>query len=67
MGQVERDDFSNHDLFGTVTNTNSIKRNISRVKEMNKKSTKKVKKQRKGLGTIKKVTLTRNREMFQGY
>ena len=39
-----RNIFSNYDLFGTVTNTNPIKHNISRVKQMNKKSTEKVKK-----------------------
>lgn len=49
-----RGDFSNYYFFGTVTNTNSIKGNISRVKEMNKKSTEKVRKQRKYLGAIKK-------------
>ena len=46
--------FSNYGLFGTVTNTESIKHNISRVKQINKKSTEKVKKQRKHLRTIKK-------------
>ena len=46
--------FSNYGLFGTVTNTEAIKHNISRVKQINKKSTEKVKKQRKHLRTIKK-------------
>ena len=45
--------FLNCGLFGTVTNTKSVKHNISRVKQMNKNSTEKVKKQRKDLRTIK--------------
>ena len=49
-----RDVFSNYGLFGTVTNTKSSKHNVSRVKQMNKKSTEKVKKWRKDLWTIKK-------------
>ena len=55
-----RDVFSNYDLFGTVRNTNSMKHNISRNKQMNKKSTEKVKKRKKDLRIIKKVTLARN-------
>ena len=49
-----RDVFSNYGLFVTVTNTKSIKHNIIRVKQMNKKTTEKVKKRRKDLRTIKK-------------
>ena len=46
--------FSNCGLFGTVTNTKSVKHNISRVKQMNKKSTEKVKKMKKRFANNKK-------------
>ena len=49
-----RDVFSNYGLFGTVTNTKSVKHNISRVKQMNKKSTEKVKKMKKRFANNKK-------------
>ena len=49
-----RDVFLKYGLFGTVTNPKSIKHNISGVKQMNKKSTEKVKKRRKDLPTIRK-------------
>ena len=49
-----RDVFSNYGFFGTVTNTKQIKHNISRVKQINKKSPEKLKKRRKDLGTTRK-------------
>ena len=49
-----RDVFSNYGFFGTVTNTKQIKHNISRVKQINKKSPEKLKKTKKRFGNNKK-------------
>ena len=57
--------FSNFGLFGTVKNTKSVKHNISIVIQVNKKSTKKVKKCKKKFVNNKKTLCWQGSENFK--